>query len=151
MRTTQSHRQLAPEAYEILLKMYRHIHACGLEESLLHLVDIRSAQLNGCAYCVNMHSSEALESGLDPRRLNLLTVWREAPCFTPRERAALAWTEAVTQLGQHQVTQALYDATRLHFTEAELVNLTHAVALANTWNRLGVAFLPDIVLEEVSA
>ncbi len=144
MRTTRSHRDLVPEAFQALMQMYRHTRTCGLEHGLLHLIEIRASQLNGCAYCVDMHSGEALQAGEDPRRLHLLATWREAPCFSARERAALAWTEALTDLPRHLVTEELYRATREQFSEVELVNLTHAIALINSWNRIGVAFLPDL-------
>ncbi len=135
---------LAPEPYQIPLQMYRYTRPCGLEHGPLHLVELRVSQLNGCAYCLDMHATEALADGEDPRRLALVAAWREAPCFTPRERAAFAWAEALTEPGRHAVSSELVTTTRAHFEEKELVDLTHVISLMNTWNRLGVAFLPAL-------
>ena len=143
MRLTRSHRDIAPEAYQNLLAQWRYTRACGLEHGLLNLVEIRASQLNHCAYCLDMHVTEALEGGESPRRLATLAAWRETTWFTPREQAALAWTEALTDLTAHRVTDALVAELRAPFTEKEWVDLTHAIALINCWNRLGVAFLPE--------
>ena len=147
MRTSKPHGELAPAAFQGMLQIYRHTRACGLELSLLNLVELRASQMNACVYCMDMHATEALELGESPRRLHQLAGWREATVFTPRERAALAWTEALTELTRHQVGDDLYQATLKHFTEQELVNLTYAITLINAWNRLGVAFLPDLPAE----
>ena len=144
MRTTKPHAEFAPGAYQGLLQVYRYTRACGLEPGLLHLVELRASQMNGCVYCMDMHATEALEGGESQRRLNVLAGWRESTAFTPRERAALAWTEALTEFGRHQAGDALYQATRAHFSEQELVDLTYAIALINAWNRLGVGLLPDL-------
>jgi AhpD family alkylhydroperoxidase len=114
--------------------------ASGLEKTLLELVKIRASQLNGCAYCVAMHSREARELGERQERLDLVAVWREAPCFTPREEAALEWTEALTLIAQDHVPDAVYAAVTPHFTDAELVNLTGAVIAINGWNRIAGTF-----------
>ena len=144
MRTSKPHPELAPKGYQGLLQVVRHVAASGLDHGLLHLVEVRASQLNGCAFCMDMHATAALEGGESQRRLNLLAAWREAPGFSPRERAALAWTEALTELGRHAVDDALYATLRQHFSEQELVDLTYAVALINAWNRLGVALQPDL-------
>ncbi|WP_257311408.1 carboxymuconolactone decarboxylase family protein [Geothrix fuzhouensis] len=144
MRTSKPHPELAPAGYQGLLQVVRHVRASSLGHGLLNLVELRASQLNGCAYCMDMHATAALEAGESPRRLNLVGGWREAPVFTPREQAALAWTEALTELGRHGVDDALYAATRAHFTEQELVDLTYAIALINAWNRLGVGLQPDL-------
>ncbi len=144
MRLSKPHSELSPEPYQALLTLYRHTRACGLEPGLLHLVEMRISQMNGCAYCLDMHATDALKDGEDPRRLALVAAWRDAPCFTPRERAAFAWAEALTTLDRGGVPQALHEATRAHFEERALVDLTHAIALMNTWNRLGVAFHPEL-------
>jgi AhpD family alkylhydroperoxidase len=144
MRTTKPHSELAPAAYQGLLQVSRYLGACGLEPGLQELVKLRASQLNGCAFCVDMHATAALRGGESQRRLNLLAAWREASVFTPRERSALAWTEALTDLPRHRVDQALYQAARQHFSEQELVDLTYAITLINAWNRLGVAFLPEL-------
>jgi AhpD family alkylhydroperoxidase len=147
MRTSKPHSDLAPGAYQGLLQVSRHLGSCGLERGLQELVKARVSQLNGCAFCLDMHTTAALQDGESPRRLNLLAAWREAALFTPREQAALAWAEALTELTFHRVDEALYRATRQHFSEQELVDLTYAVTLINAWNRLGVAFQPDLPRE----
>jgi AhpD family alkylhydroperoxidase len=153
MRTSKPHPELAPKGYQGLLQVVRHVSASGLDHGLLHLIEVRASQLNGCAFCMDMHATAALESGESQRRLNLVATWHEAPWFTPRERAALAWTEALTELGRHGVDDALYAATREHFSEQEVVDLTYAIALINAWNRLGVGLQPDLppAKTEVSA
>lgn len=151
MRLSASHRDLAPEPFQNLLAQWRYTRKCGLETGLLNLIEIRASQINGCTYCMDMHATEALEGGESQRRLNTLAGWQEAPWFTPRERAALALTEALTHLPAHGVTDALIAEVRKHFTEKELVDLTHAIALINSWNRLGVAFLPEMPPMEVHA
>jgi AhpD family alkylhydroperoxidase len=110
-----------------------------LPTALLDLVFLRASQLNGCGFCLEMHVAEALLAGEAHERLHALPVWRESSRFTPREKAALAWTEAVTRIAEG-VTDAAYDAARAHFSDAELVELTHAVCVINSWNRLNVAF-----------
>ncbi|WP_243324929.1 carboxymuconolactone decarboxylase family protein [Geothrix sp. SG200] len=147
MRTSKPHAEFAPAAYQGLLQIYRHTRSCGLEHGLLHLVELRASQLNGCVFCMDMHATEALQAGESPRRLHMLAGWREAAVFTPRERAALAWTEALTELHRHQASGALYAATLEQFTEQELADLTYAITLINAWNRLGVAFQPDVPAE----
>lgn len=147
MRTSKPHAELAPAAYQGMLQIYRHVRGSGLEHGLLNLIELRASQLNGCVFCMDMHATEALQGGEAPRRLHILAGWREATAFTPRERAALAWTEALTELPKHLVGDALYQATLAHFTEQELVDLTYAITLINAWNRLGVAFLPDLPKE----
>ncbi len=151
MRPTLPYKDLAPKAYQNLLAQYQYIRACGLEHGLLYLVELRASQINGCLFCMDMHATEAEEQGEQSRRLHALPGWRESTWFTPRERAALAWTEAMTRLPDHAVTEGLLKETREQFTDEELVNLTHAIALINSWNRLGVAFLPALPALEVPA
>jgi AhpD family alkylhydroperoxidase len=114
--------------------------ASGLEKSLLELVKLRASQINGCAYCLNMHNREARELGESQERLDLVSVWHEVPCFTKREEAALAWTEALTLVADGHVPDAVYEVARAQFSEEELVNLTAAVVAINSWNRIAVAF-----------
>lgn len=111
-----------------------------LEHSLVELVKMRASQINGCAYCIDMHSKDARADGETEQRLYALSAWRETPFFTDRERAALAWTEAVTLLAQTHVPDSAYEEARQQFSEEELVNLTMAVVAINGWNRLAVAF-----------
>jgi AhpD family alkylhydroperoxidase len=115
----------------------------GLEHSLLELVKLRASQLNGCAYCLDMHSKDARAAGEAEQRIYVLSAWREAPFYTPRERAALAWTEAVTLL-PNGVSEELYESTREHFDEKELVDLTMAIITIGGWNRLAVALGADV-------
>jgi AhpD family alkylhydroperoxidase len=150
MRPSLPYKELAPEPYQTLLAQWRYTRKCGLEASLLHLVEIRASQINGCTFCMDMHATEATEAGESPRRLHTLAGWREAPWFTPRERAALAWTEALTKLPDQLLTTELEEEARAHFSDKELVDLTHAIALINVWNRLSVAFLPALPGVEVA-
>jgi len=101
---------------------------------------VRASQLNGCAYCLDMHCKDARAAGESQSRLDMLAAWREAPCYSPRERAALAWTEALTQLGPHGVPEPVYEAAKELFTAPELVNLSMAIITINGWNRLAIAF-----------
>ncbi len=130
----------APGARKVMLALEQYVRDSGLEVRLLELVRLRASYLNGCAYCVDMHTKDARAAGESEQRLFAVPVWRETPFFTPRERAALAWTEAVTELGRSGVPDPLLEETRRHFTDAELVNLTMAVIAINGWNRLAVSF-----------
>jgi alkylhydroperoxidase AhpD family core domain len=123
-----------------MLGVERYVGKSELEQSLLELVRTRASQLNGCAFCLDMHSKDAIAAGETPQRLLVLSAWRDAPFYTERERAALAWTEAVTQLGPSGVSDELYGATREHFDERQLVELTMAIVAINGWNRLAIAF-----------
>lgn len=111
-----------------------------LEPSLVHLVHIRSSQINGCVHCINMHTKEARAAGESEQRIYLLSAWREAPCYTDRERAALGWTEALTRLSEGHTQEAAYAALKTHFTEEEQVLLTLAINVINGWNRIAVGF-----------
>jgi AhpD family alkylhydroperoxidase len=131
---------VATEATQAMLGLEGYVHGCDLEPALLELVKMRASQLNGCAYCLDMHSKDARAGGETEQRLYLLPAWREAPFYSPRERAALAWTEALTLISATDITDELYAATREHFDEGELVGLTMAVIAINGWNRLSIAF-----------
>jgi AhpD family alkylhydroperoxidase len=136
-----SYPKASPNAYRALLALNEHVHTqSGLESRLVHLVFLRVSQLNGCAFCVDMHDKDLRAAGETPERLAMLVVWREAHNFSPRERSAFAWAEAVTQLGPHGVPDDVYEAARAEFGEAGLVELTLAVAMINTWNRMSIAF-----------
>ena len=132
--------RIAPAAMLAQLGLERYVRASGLEESLLLLVKLRASYLNGCAYCVDMHTKDARFAGESEQRLYAVPVWRETPFFTPRERAALAWTEAVTALVGGGVSDELFAEARAEFAEEELVQLTMAVIAINGWNRLSIAF-----------
>lgn len=130
----------APDAFKALLATEREVRRSGLEESLIELVKMRASQINGCAYCLDMHSKDARAAGETEQRLYLLNAWREAPFYSDRERAALAWTEAVTRISEDGVPDALFDQVRRHFDEKAIVDLTLAVIAINGWNRMAIAF-----------
>jgi AhpD family alkylhydroperoxidase len=129
-----------PNAIKALLALEEQIGKSSLEKSLAELVRLRASQINGCAFCVDMHASDARKAGETDRRLAAVIVWRETPFFTERERAALAWTEAVTLVSQDHVPDAVWEAVKPHFSEAEMVDLTLLVSAINSWNRLAIAF-----------
>lgn len=140
MKPRFNHHQAAPEAIQAMRALSNYTHHCGLDPFLAELVKIRASQINGCAYCLEMHTREARAMGETESRLHLLAAWRESPLYTGRERAALAWTEAVTLVAESGVPDAIYESAREHFSEEELVKLTLAVGVINTWNRLAIAF-----------
>jgi AhpD family alkylhydroperoxidase len=130
-----------PAAYQAMLGLEMYVRKSSrLEPSLLELVKMRASQLNGCAFCIDMHSKDARADGETEQRLYALNAWRETPFFTDRERAALAWTEAVTLVSEGHVPDEVYSEARERFTEEELVNLTMAIVTINGWNRLAIAF-----------
>jgi AhpD family alkylhydroperoxidase len=131
---------VAPAANEAMRGVERYVRASGLERSLIELVKIRASQLNGCAFCLDMHTKDARAAGESEQRIYVLSAWRDAPFYSERERAALAWTEALTRLAPDGVPDELYERARTVFNEVELVNLTMAVVAINGWNRLSVAF-----------
>jgi AhpD family alkylhydroperoxidase len=140
MRSRLESREAAPGAYQAMLALERYVQTSGLERSLLELVRMRASQINGCAFCLDMHSKDARAAGETEQRLYALNAWRETPFFSERERAALAWTESVTLVNRDQVPDAVYEEARKQFSEAELVNLTMAVVAINGWNRLAISF-----------
>ncbi len=129
----------APGAYHAMLGLEKYLHESGLEESLLHLIKLRASQMNGCAYCIDMHWKDAKAVGQPDQKLYELNAWEEGPFYTDRERAALAWTEAVTQVAASRVPDELYREVRQHFSEKEIADLTIAVATINAWNRLATS------------
>jgi AhpD family alkylhydroperoxidase len=134
----------APQAISGLLEMERYMKNSGLEHSLYELVKMRASQINGCAYCLDMHSKDARKAGETEQRLYTLSAWRETPFFTERERAALAWTEALTLIAQNHVADELYENMLQHFTEKELVDLSMVIVAINGWNRLAVSFRSEV-------
>jgi len=134
------YRQVAPEAVQAMRELEAYVKSTGLEPPLLELVKIRASQLNGCAYCIDLHTRNARAAGEAERRIYALSTWQETPFFSARERAALAWAEAVTLLAEGGVPDDVYEEARRHFTDRELVDLTMAVVAINGWNRLAVAF-----------
>lgn len=132
--------QVNPKAIQPMLAMQAYVDGSGLEPRLLHLVKLRASQINGCAYCIDMHTKDARAEGESEQRLYALTAWRETPFYTDRERAALAWTEKVTLVTEGHVPDEAFAAVREHFSEQELVDLTLAITTINAWNRLSIAF-----------
>jgi AhpD family alkylhydroperoxidase len=130
----------SPDGMAAMRGLESYVRQCGLELALLELVRLRASQINGCAYCVDMHTKDARAAGETEQRLYAVSVWEEAPFFTERERAALAWTEGVTRVGDSRVPDALYESVREYFGEKELVDLTLAIVAINGWNRLAVSF-----------
>jgi AhpD family alkylhydroperoxidase len=145
MKPRLEYREASPEAVAALAGVEKYVRQCGLEHSLLELVKLRVSQLNGCAYCVDMHTKDARAAGQTEQRLYATVAWEETPFFTERERAALAWTEAVTLISQNRVPDSVYELARNHFSEKELVDLTMAIIAINGWNQLAIGFrtVPD--------
>lgn len=140
MQSRLDYERVAPGAREAMYAVERYVRGCGLEPRLLELVKLRASQINGCAYCVDMHTKDARAHGETEQRLYAVVVWREAPFFTERERAALAWTEAVTLVSREQVPDNVFEIARKQFSDKELVDLTMAVIAINGWNRLAIGF-----------
>jgi AhpD family alkylhydroperoxidase len=140
MKPRMNFYQAAPETMKALMALEHQIQSSGLEQSLIELVKTRASQINGCAFCIDMHTKDARKRGETEQRLYLLDAWREAPAYTDRERAALAWTEAVTLISETHAPDDVYNEVRAHFSEAETVNLTMLIATINTWNRLSISF-----------
>ena len=131
--------KVAPGAYRAMLGLEEYLHQCGLEPSLIDLVKLRASQVNGCAYCIDMHWKDLRALGESEQRLYGLDAWEESPYYSDRERAALAWTEAVTNIRDGHVRDEVYEDVRKHFSEKELADLTLAVAAINAWNRLAIS------------
>ena len=132
--------RVAPRGYRAMAALQHYDDDCGLEPLLLELVKMRASQINGCAYCIDMHSKDARAMGESEQRLYELDAWRETPFYSERERAALLWTEELTLISQGHASDAVYEEVRQHFSEEELVNLTLAIVAINGWNRLGIGF-----------
>ncbi len=132
--------KIDPQAYRAMAGLEAYVRNSGLEPSLVELVKMRASQINGCAYCLDMHSKDARAQGETEQRLYALNAWRETPFFSDRERAALAWTEALTLVSETHAPDDVYEEARRHFREAELVALTMAIVAINSWNRLAIGF-----------
>jgi AhpD family alkylhydroperoxidase len=139
VRSHLNYAQAAPGIYEALDALDEYLAESGLDETILHLVRLRVSQLNGCAYCIDMHWKDLRALGEGEQRLYSLDAWRESPYYTERERAALAWAEAVTMIANGRVSEPLYEEVCSHFSPKELCDLTLAVATINTWNRLSIS------------
>ncbi|MBX2806479.1 MAG: carboxymuconolactone decarboxylase family protein [Hyphomicrobiales bacterium] len=130
----------APNAIKAMQQLEAYISECGLERGLIHLVKTRASQINGCAYCVHMHTREARADGETEERLYLLSAWRESPLYTPRERAALTWTESLTRIAQTGAPDKDYEDVKALFKDEELMNLTLLIGAINVWNRIAIGF-----------
>ncbi len=139
MKARIRYAKVAPGAFEAMDALDRYLQECGLEKPLLLLIQLRASQINGCAYCQDMHWKDLTAVGEREQRLYSLDAWRECPYYTDRERAGLAWTEAVTRIADGHVPDTVYEEVRPHFSEKELADLTVAVATINAWNRLSIA------------
>lgn len=129
----------APDAYKAMFGLEQYLRKCGLEESLLHMVKLRASQINGCAYCLDMHWKDLRAIGESEQRLYSLDAWRECPWYSERERAALEWTEALTLIANNHVPDGVYQRVSPHFSEKELSDLTLAITTINAWNRISIA------------
>jgi AhpD family alkylhydroperoxidase len=140
MKERLNYAAASPAGFEAMRTLEDHVRQSGLDHRLLELVKTRASQLNGCAYCLDMHTKDARAAGETEQRLYALSAWRETPFFNARERAALGWTEAVTRLGEGPVSDEVYAEVRPHFDDRQLVDLTLAIVAINGWNRLAIAF-----------
>ena len=140
MKPRLVYHQAGSGAYDAMQRMENYVRDCGLEHSLLELVKTRASQINGCAYCIDMHTKDARAAGETEQRLYALSAWRETPFYTERERAALEWTEALTLISQNDIPDDLYERVHGHFSDPEMVDLTLAIITINGWNRLAIPF-----------
>ena len=140
--------EAAPEVYKALMGLEQAVHASGIDRKLIHLIKLRASQINGCADCMAMHTKEAIRDGDHPDRVALLSGWRETDLFTPKEQAALEWTEAVTSLNNGHIGDDLYERTAAQFPGRELADLTLAVIAINAWNRVAVPFRKKVVISQ---
>ena len=139
MEARLDYHQFNLEPLQAMLAMETYIAGCGLDHKFVHLLKLRASQINGCAYCIDMHSIDARACGETEQRLYALDAWRETPFYDDRERAALAWVEAITLVAQTHVPDSVYDEVRKHFTEQQIVDLTYLAATINAWNRIAVS------------
>lgn len=140
MEKRLNYSEAAPGALKAMMELEKYARNSGIELSLYELVKIRASQINGCAYCIDMHTKDARKGGETEQRIYALSVWKETPFYTERERAALAWTEALTLISQNDVPDELYATLCEHFSEKERVDLTMAIIAINSWNRLAIPF-----------
>ena len=152
MTTRLNAKAIAPDAYNALRGLQNYVDGCGIEKPLLEPIKVRASQINGCAFCINMHTADAAKGGESQTRLHLLNAWRETELFTARERAALALTEAVTLVAEIHVPDEVYDAARQQFSDTEVVDLAYAIFAINAWNRLAITFrMQPLVAKEAKA
>jgi AhpD family alkylhydroperoxidase len=140
MTTRLNAKAIAPDAYNALRGLQNYVDGCGIEKPLLELIKVGASQINGCAFCIAMHTADAVKGGESQARLHLLNAWRETELFTARERAALSLTEAVTLVADSHVPDEIYDEARQQFSDKEMVDLAYAILAINAWNRLAITF-----------
>lgn len=140
MTTRLNYFAVAPKAVEAMVGLETAVRESGLEYSLIELVKMRASQINGCGFCLHMHSQDARKAGESEERLHLIAAWRESSLYTPRERAALAWTESLTRLADTGAPDEAYEPLKAQFSESEIVWLTMMIVTINGWNRLAVGF-----------
>ena len=139
MEARLEYRKFSQEPYQAMLALEKYLATCGLDHKFMHLLKLRASQINGCAFCVDMHSLDARAAGETEQRLYALNAWRETPFFSDRERAGLAWIEAVTLVAHTHVPDEIYEEALAHFSEKEIVDLTYLAMTINAWNRMAVA------------
>ncbi len=140
MQHRMNYPKAAPEAFKAMMGVEAYLHQCGLEPSLLHMLKLRASQINGCAYCIDMHWQDCRAAGESEQRLYALDAWRESPFYTDRERAALAWCDALTHVARTHAPDEDFAAVRAHFDDKQLADLTWVIAAINAWNRMAIAF-----------
>lgn len=140
MKARMEYWKIAPGAFKAMSSLETYLHDCGLDRGLVHMVKLRASQMNGCAYCIDMHWKDARAAGESEQRLYGLDAWREAPYYSERERAALEWTEALTNIREGHAPDESYERVRGQFSEKELADLTWAIGAINAWNRVAIAF-----------
>jgi AhpD family alkylhydroperoxidase len=152
MTTRLNAKAIAPDAYNALRNLQNYVDGCGIEKPLLELIKVRASQINGCAFCIAMHTADAVKGGESQARLHLLNAWRETELFTARERAALALTEAVTLVADTHVPDEVYEEACRQFSDQEVVDLAYAIFAINAWNRLAITFrMQPLVAREAKA
>ena len=139
MQTRLEFGKVEPAAYRVMMEVENYVRASGLDQTLLELIKTRASQINGCAFCIDMHTKDARHAGETEQRLYALSAWAETPFFTPQERAALTFTEAVTQISKHGVPDAVYEEVSHYFTPEQIVKMLMAIVAINGWNRLSIA------------
>lgn len=139
MKQRINYQKVAPEALKGMFELEKYVNS-ALESSLIHLIKLKASQINGCAYCIDMHTKDARKAGETEQRLYALSAWRETDFYSDRERAALEWTEALTLISSNEISDSLFDTVRKHFDEKEMVALTTAVNAINSWNRIAIGF-----------
>lgn len=141
--------KIAPEGIKGLIEIEKYLAQSGLDRTIFELVKLRASQINGCAYCLDMHTKDARAAGETEQRLYLLNAWREAPFYTEKERVALEWTEAMTLISENEISDDLYQKVEEHFEDKELMALTMAIVAINSWNRLAIGFRTEVGSYEV--